>query len=33
MKKIIFLFWLILGALSLSSCTEEEEEITQGDIV
>lgn len=32
MKKIIFLFWLILGALSLSSCTEEEE-ITQGDIV
>lgn len=32
MKKFIFLFWLILGALSLSSCTEEEE-ITQGDIV
>lgn len=32
MKKIIFLFWLILGALSLYSCTEEEE-ITQGDIV
>lgn len=32
MKKIFFLFWLILGALSLSSCTEEEE-ITQGDIV
>lgn len=32
MKKIIFLFWLILGALSLSSCTEEKE-ITQGDIV
>lgn len=31
MKKFIFLFWLILGALSLSSCTEEE--ITQGDIV
>ena len=32
MKKFIFLFWLILSALSLSSCTEEEE-ITQGDIV
>lgn len=32
MKKFIFLFWLILGALSLSSCTKEEE-ITQGDIV
>lgn len=32
MKKIVFLFWLVLGALSLSSCTEEEE-ITQGDIV
>lgn len=32
MKKFILLFWLILGALSLSSCTEEEE-ITQGDIV
>ncbi|WP_417129821.1 BACON domain-containing protein [Phocaeicola sp.] len=32
MKKFIFLFWLILGALSLSSCTEEEE-ITKGDIV
>ncbi|WP_304201956.1 carboxypeptidase regulatory-like domain-containing protein [Phocaeicola plebeius] len=32
MKKFIFLFWLILGALSFSSCTEEEE-ITQGDIV
>lgn len=32
MKKFIFLFWLILDALSLSSCTEEEE-ITQGDIV
>lgn len=32
MKKFIYLFWLILGALSLSSCTEEEE-ITQGDIV
>lgn len=32
MKKIIFLFWLILGALSLYSCAEEEE-ITQGDIV
>lgn len=31
MKKFIFLFWLILGALSFSSCTEEE--ITQGDIV
>ncbi len=32
MKKFIFLFWLILGVLSLSSCTKEEE-ITQGDIV
>ena len=32
MKKFILLFWLILGALSLSSCIEEEE-ITQGDIV
>lgn len=32
MKKFIFLFWLILGALSLSSCTKEEE-ITQGDIM